>query len=117
MHNARGGRRAELQSGERRVESTPPTRLDSRALSSHTFNNESPCRPINNLCLSVANQPSQKQRRPAGRVVVIFECVRVHCDALCVSSVCTERALSLSVIYGRHNNKYIRRRRRACEHH
>ena len=87
-----------------------------RALSSHTFNNESPCRPINNLCPSVANQPSQKPSRPADRVVVIFECVRrVHCDALCVSSVCTE--LALSVIYGRHNNKYIRRRRRACERH
>jgi hypothetical protein len=69
-----------------------------RALSSHTFNNESPCRPINNLCPSVANQPSQKPSRPADRVVVIFECVRrVHCDARCVLAVCVPNSLSLSL--------------------
>lgn len=108
------GRRAELQSAES-VEwrATPPNSTRERALSSHTFNNESPSRPINILCLSVASQPKP------GCIIWICPCIATR--SVCwrtyhAYSVCT-KPLALSVIYGRHNNKYIRRRRRACERH
>lgn len=129
------GRRAELQSAERRVESTPPTQLDSRALSSHTFNNESPCRPINNLCLSVASQPA-KPSRPAGRVVIFWmcPCIATRC-VLAHIMQCVYRTLALWYtaviiinIYGADdehasainrpsapaNLKFAKRRARAC---